>query len=203
MKITIVDYGMGNINSIIGALKYLKIDEIIVSNSLLEIASADKLILPGVGSFSMAMSNIKKLNIDTYLRDSVLVDKKPILGICLGMQLMADSSTEDSYSQGLGFVKGTVRRFSESSLKVPHMGFNQVEIKPNSKLFKGLNNMSDFYFVHSFRMNSDANINQSECTYIDKFIASYEHDNIAGVQFHPELSQTNGLKLLNNFITYF
>ena len=98
MKITIVDYGMGNINSIIGALKYLKIDEIIVSNSLLDIASADKLILPGVGSFPTAMNNIKKLNIDTYLRDSVLVDKKPILGICLGMQLMADSSTEDSYS---------------------------------------------------------------------------------------------------------
>jgi len=203
MKITIVDYGMGNINSIIGALKYLKIDEIIVSNSLHEIASADKLILPGVGSFSMAMSNIKKLNIDTYLRDSVLVDKKPILGICLGMQLMADSSSEDSYSQGLGFVKGTVRRFSESSLKVPHMGFNQVVIKRNSKLFKGLNNLSDFYFVHSFRMTSDADINQSECTYNDKFIAGYEHGNIAGVQFHPELSQTNGLKLLNNFITYF
>ena len=173
MKITIVDYGMGNISSIIGALKYL-----------------------GVGV-------IKKLDIDTYLRDSVLVDKKAILGICLGMQLMADGSSEDSYSQGLGFVKGTVRRFSESSLKVPHMGFNQVVIKRNSKLFKGLNNLSDFYFVHSFRMTSDADINQSECTYNDKFIAGYEHGNIAGVQFHPELSQTNGLKLLNNFITYF
>ena len=116
---------------------------------------------------------------------------------------MGDSSTEDSYSYGLGFIKGTVSKFSKSSLKVPHMGFNQVEIKRNSKLFKGLNNMSDFYFVHSFRMTSDTNINQSECTYNDKFIASYEHDNIAGVQFHPELSQTNGLKLLSNFITYF
>jgi len=203
MKITIVDYGMGNISSIIGALKYLGVGVITVSNSLSDIVSADKLILPGVGSFPTAMNNIKKLNIDTYLRDSVLVDKKPILGICLGMQLMADSSSEDSYSQGLGFVKGTVRRFSESSLKVPHMGFNQVVIKRNSKLFKGLNNLSDFYFVHSFRMTSDADINQSECTYNDKFIAGYEYGNIAGVQFHPELSQTNGLKLLNNFITYF
>ena len=203
MKITIVDYGMGNINSIIGALKYFKIDEITVSNSLLEIASADKLILPGVGSFSMAMNNIKKLNIDTYLRDSVLVDKKPILGICLGMQLMGDSSTEDSYSDGLGFIKGAVSKFSESSLKIPHMGFNQVNINNNSKLFKGLNNLSDFYFVHSFRMASDTNINQSTCTYNGEFIASYEQDNIAGVQFHPELSQTNGLKLLSNFITSF
>jgi len=203
MKITIVDYGMGNIKSIIGALKYLEVDEIVVSNSLLEIASADKLILPGVGSFSMAMNNIKKLNIDTYLRDSVLVDKKPILGICLGMQLMGDSSTEDSYSHGLGFIKGSVSKFSESSLKIPHMGFNQVKINNNSKLFKGINNLSDFYFVHSFRMTSDTNINQSTCTYNGEFIASYEQDNIAGVQFHPELSQTNGLKLLSNFITYF
>ncbi|MBT6472358.1 MAG: C26 family cysteine hydrolase domain-containing family, partial [Candidatus Marinimicrobia bacterium] len=98
MKITIVDYGMGNIKSIIGALKYLEVEEITVSNNLSELMSADKLILPGVGSFSMAMSNIKKLNIDKYLREAVIVDKKPILGICLGMQLMGDSSTEDSYS---------------------------------------------------------------------------------------------------------
>jgi imidazole glycerol-phosphate synthase subunit HisH len=203
MKITIVDYGMGNIKSIIGALKYLKVEEITVSNNLSELVSADKLILPGVGSFAIAMSNIKKLNIDKYLRETVIVDKKPILGICLGMQLMGDSSTEDSYSHGLKFVNGTVSRFSESSLKIPHIGFNQVNINNNSKLFKDLNNMSDFYFVHSFRMTSDANINQSECTYNDKFIAGYEHDNIAGVQFHPELSQTNGLKLLSNFITYF
>ena len=203
MKIVIVDYGMGNIRSIIGALKHINLNNIVVSNDIVVIKSADKLILPGVGSFSSAMDSIRRINIDECLTEEVLVKEKPILGICLGMQLMADSSTEDSYSHGLGFVKGSVSRFSESSLKVPHMGFNQVEIKRNSKLFKGLNNMSDFYFVHSFRMTSDANINQSECTYNDKFIASYEHDNIAGVQFHPELSQTNGLKLLSNFITYF
>ncbi len=203
MKITIVDYGMGNIKSIVSALKYLEIEEIIVSNNPSDIVSADKLILPGVGSFPMAMSNIKKLNLDKYLRDAVIVDKKPILGICLGMQLMGDSSTEDSYSHGLGFIKGTVRKFSASSLKIPHIGFNQVKVNNNSKLFEGLNDLSDFYFVHSFRMISDANINQSTCTYNGKFIASFECDNIAGVQFHPELSQTNGLKLLNNFIKYF
>ena len=143
MKITIVDYGMGNIKSIIGALKYLEVEEITVSNNLSELVSADKLILPGVGSFAMAMSNIKKLNIDKYLREAVIVDKKPILGICLGMQLMGDSSTEDSYSHGLGFIKGSVSKFSDSSLKIPHTGFNQVKINNNSKLFKGLNNLSD------------------------------------------------------------
>ena len=203
MKITIVDYGMGNINSIIGALKYLKIDEIIVSNSLLEIASADKLILPGVGSFSMAMSNIKKLNIDTYLRDSVLVDKKPILGICLGMQLMGVSSSEGMFCNGLGFIQGIVSEFNNSNYKIPHIGFNQINIVKNSRLFQDLDNFSDFYFVHSYRMTSDDNINQSICHYGHDFVASYEKANIAGVQFHPELSQTNGLKLLNNFIKYF
>ena len=203
MKITIVDYGMGNIKSIVGALKYLGVEEITVSNNLSELVSADKLILPGVGSFSMAMSNIKKLNIDKYLRETVIVDKKPILGICLGMQLMGDSSTEDSYSHGLGFIKGSVIKFSDSSLKIPHMGFNQVKINNNSKLFYGLDDLSDFYFVHSFRMTSDINIKQSMSAYNGDFIASYEQDNIAGVQFHPELSQTNGLKLLSNFIKYF
>ena len=203
MKITIVDYGMGNIKSIVGAFKYLGVEEITVSNNLSELVSADKLILPGVGSFSMAMSNIKKLNLDKYLRETVIVDKKPILGICLGMQLMGDSSTEDSYSHGLGFIKGSVSKFSDSSLKIPHMGFNQVKINNNSKLFNGLDDLSDFYFVHSFRMTSDINIKQSMSAYNGDFIASYEQDNIAGVQFHPELSQTNGLKLLSNFITYF
>ena len=203
MKITIVDYGMGNIKSIIGALKYLEVEEITVSNNLSELMSADKLILPGVGSFSMAMSNIKKLNIDKYLRETVIVDKKPILGICLGMQLMGGSSTEDSYSHGLGFIKGSVSKFSESSLKIPHIGFNQVKVNNDSRLFKGINNLSDFYFVHSFRMADNINISHSTCIYNDEFIASYEQDNIAGVQFHPELSQTNGLKLLSNFITYF
>lgn len=203
MKITIVNYGMGNIKSIVGALKYLGVEEITVSNNLPELVSADKLILPGVGSFSMAMSNIKKLNLDKYLRETVIVDKKPILGICLGMQLMGDSSTEDSYSHGLGFIKGSVSKFSDSSLKIPHMGFNQVKINNNSKLFYGLDDLSDFYFVHSFRMTSDINIKQSMSAYNGDFIASYEQDNIAGVQFHPELSQTNGLKLLSNFITYF
>jgi glutamine amidotransferase len=203
MKITIVDYGMGNIKSIVGALKYLGVEEITVSNNLSELVSADKLILPGVGSFSMAMSNIKKLNLDKYLRETVIVDKKPILGICLGMQLMGDSSTEDSYSHGLEFIKGSVSKFSDSSLKIPHMGFNQVKINNNSKLFYGLDDLSDFYFVHSFRMTSDINIKQSMSAYNGDFIASYEQDNIAGVQFHPELSQTNGLKLLSNFIKYF
>ena len=203
MKITIVDYGMGNIKSIVGALQYLEVEEVIVSNSPSDLASADKLILPGVGSFSMAMNNIKRLDIDKHLREAVILDSKPILGICLGMQLMGESSTECVFSNGLGFIDSTVCEFKSSNFKVPHIGFNQVDIVKNSKLFKGLDNFSDFYFVHSYRMISENNINQSMCHYGNDFIASYEKDNIAGVQFHPELSQTNGLKLLDNFIKYF
>ena len=203
MKITIIDYGMGNIKSIIGALKYLDVKEITVSNNPSEIASADKLILPGVGSFPMAMTNIIKLNIDKYLKEAVIVNKKPILGICLGMQLMGVSSSEGVLSNGLGFIKGIVSEFNNSNYKVPHIGFNQIDMVKNSRLFQDLDNFSDFYFVHSYRMTSNDDINQSMCLYGDNFIASYEKANIAGVQFHPELSQTNGLKLLNNFIKYF
>jgi glutamine amidotransferase len=159
--------------------------------------------LPGVGSFSSAMDSIRRVNIDECLTEEVLVKEKPILGICLGMQLMCKSSTEDSFSHGLGFIKGVVSEFSQSSLKIPHIGFNQVKVNNDSRLFKGINNLSDFYFVHSFRMADNINISHSTCIYNDEFIASYEQDNIAGVQFHPELSQTNGLKLLKNFIEYF
>ena len=203
MKIVIVNYGMGNIKSILSALKYLGINDILVSNRLTDINLADRLILPGVGSFSKAMENIKSLNLDKHLYDAVIINKKPILGICLGMQLMGSNSSEDGYSDGLKFVNANIKKFSSQNLKVPHIGFNQVEFTNDSRLYKGLKNMSDFYFVHSFKMTSKDNINQSLCDYGEEFIASFEKENIVGVQFHPELSQTNGLKLLDNFIKRF
>jgi len=203
MKIVIIDYGMGNIKSIISALKYIGVDEIVVSNKLSDISSADKIILPGVGSFARAMENIKKLNLDIYLKEAVIIEKKPILGICLGMQLMGISSEEEGLSNGLGFISGKVIKFNLKGLKVPHIGFNQVVFRNDSKLYSGLDNLSDFYFTHSFQMQSNENINQATCTYGNEFIASYELDNIVGVQFHPELSQTNGLMLLDNFIKSF
>jgi glutamine amidotransferase len=203
MKIVIVDYGMGNIKSIISALKYLGVKDIVLSNIQEEITNADKLILPGVGSFAKAMHNIKSLNLDTILQKEVIYNKKPIFGICLGMQLMALSSDEDGNNKGLGFVKANVKRFDVQNLKIPHVGFNQVEFDESSILYNGLENSSDFYFTHSYQMQSDIDINQATCEYGKKFIVSYEVENIAGVQFHPELSQTNGLKLLENFIKSF
>jgi glutamine amidotransferase len=133
----------------------------------------------------------------------VLTNKKPILGICLGMQLMANSSTEDGLHDGFGFIPAKVTMFDKEKLKIPHVGFNQVEFFDTSKLYRDLENRSDFYFTHSYHMSSNNDIHQAVCDYGRKFIVSYELDNIAGVQFHPELSQTNGLKLLDNFIKNF
>jgi glutamine amidotransferase len=199
MKIVIIDYGMGNIKSIVSSLKYLGVTDIEVSNEESVIKKADKIILPGVGSFSKAMDNIKSFNLDKILKEQVLNEKKPILGICLGMQLLFQSSNEEMLVDGLAFIKGIVRKFNINE-KVPHVGFNQVSICKDSILYNQLNDKSDFYFTHSFRAQSEFDINQSICNYGEDFIASFEVDNIFGVQYHPELSQTNGLKLLDNFI---
>jgi glutamine amidotransferase len=202
MKIVIVDYGMGNLRSIASTLQYLGA-ETIVSNAYAELKSADKIILPGVGSFAQAMKQIREKELDVYLKELVVDNKKPLLGICLGMQLLGKGSPEDGVNQGLGFVKGEVSRFPDGSLKVPHVGFNQVKPNEASRLYRGLSPDPDFYFTHSYRMLSDENINQSMCDYDGEFVASFEVDSIAGVQFHPELSQQNGLQLLKNFIAEF
>ena len=203
MKIVIVDYGMGNIKSIVSALKYLGVEDIIVSNTKDDLTAATKLILPGVGSFAQAMQNIKELNLDIILEELVIKDKKSILGICLGMQLMTEASDEDGFNNGLGFIPAKTQKFSIDNLKVPHVGFNQVQKPTDSVLYADIDNLSDFYFTHSYQVQSDEQINQAKCKYGNEFIVSYEKDNIAGVQFHPELSQTNGLKLLENFIKNF
>ena len=203
MKLVIIDYGMGNIKSIVSAFKFLGLRDIIISNKSSEISMADKLVLPGVGSFAKAMDNIKQSNIDKSLKKAVIEDKKPILGICLGMQLMGESSEEEGLNRGLGFISANITKFNNKIIKVPHVGFNQVKFPDNSMLYKGFNQLSDFYFSHSFQVQSDMDISQAVCKYGNKFIASYEVDNIVGVQFHPELSQTNGLRLLDNFIKLF
>ncbi len=203
MKIVIVDYGMGNIPSIVSALKYIGYIDIIVSDSKDELEDAEKLILPGVGNFSQAIKIIRQKQLDTVLSNLVLKKKKPILGICLGMQLLGESSTEGGLNKGLGFVKGKVEMIPNREFKVPHVGYNQVSTSSNSRLYESIKSDSDFYFTHSFRMTSDSNIGQSCCRYSGDFVASFEVDNIAGTQFHPEISQQNGLKLLQNFIERF
>jgi glutamine amidotransferase len=203
MTIVIVDYGMGNIKSIASTLKYLGIEEVILSSDYEILQRADKVILPGVGSFAKAMRQIKEKRLDLFLQELVVENRRPLLGICLGMQLLGLSSTEDGFNPGLGFVSGTITKFDKPNLKVPHVGFNQVKAGEGSRLYHGIPENPDFYFTHSYRMLSNDDINQSMCDYEGEFIASFELANIAGVQFHPELSQRNGLKLLRNFIDKF
>ena len=204
MRVVIVDYGMGNIKSIKSALVYLGVSDVLVSDDFEILQSADKLILPGVGSFGKAIELIRNKGIDKFLTEIVISQKRPLFGICLGMQLMGISSTEDGNHEGLGFVNGYVERFDNALVQVPHVGINQVTVNSKLKLYRGFSDgPADFYFTHSYRMKSDMSINQCMCSYQDDFIASFEIDNIAGTQFHPELSQTNGLKLITNFIDKF
>lgn len=203
MKVAIVDYGMGNIRSIMGALKHIGAAEAEVTAEYERLRQADRLILPGVGAFGPAIARVKEKGIDLLLAELVMKEKKPILGICLGMQLLGAFSDEDGRHTGLGFINGEVRRFEDLQVRVPHVGFNQVNTDNKLKLYKGFGSSADFYFTHSYRMTSDSRINQCCCSYGGDFVASYELDNVAGVQFHPELSQYNGLALLKNYLDNF
>ena len=203
MKIGIVDYGMGNIKSLIGALNHLGYNKINYTNNEKELNDSDKLILPGVGAFNNAMREIQKFDLNQKISYLTLEKKKPILGICLGMQLLTNQSTENGLNKGLKLVDANVIRFKNKSQKVPHVGFNQV-IKPRkSLLFNGIKDKPDFYFCHSYHVMTNVNLNQSFCNYGIDFVSSFEYKNFAGVQFHPELSQGNGLKLLQNFLSKF
>ena len=204
MSLAIVDYGMGNIQSLYSAFKYIGCRNIIVTSKEEKLLTADRIILPGVGSFGKAIESITSSRLDSILYELVIDKGKPILGICLGMQLLGLSSSENGNNKGLGFVGTTVDSFDTSlSPVVPHMGYNQVTNSGLTRLYKDMDTVLDFYFVHSYKMKSNQNIGQSLCHYGEDFIASFELDNIAGTQFHPELSQKNGLQVLKNFVERF
>lgn len=200
--ISILNYGMGNIRSVQNALNYIGIESKVINTSK-EVLKSEKLILPGVGSFRLAMNNIRERNLFDALNVAVLEEHKPILGICLGMQLMGEVSYEDGLTKGFGWIKGSIKKFptEKLSIKVPHVGFNTVYFKKGkNKLYKGLGRKADYYYVHSYRIAYDEYIEVTGWTeYGEKFIASIEKENIFGTQFHPEKSQSNGLKLLKNF----
>ena len=200
MKIVIVDYGMGNVHSIVGAMSYLGFSDVAISNHNEQILGADRLILPGVGNFARAIQNIKSLDLDKSLSLAHSEKSIPILGICLGMQLLGLSSTESGTNQGLGYFNGTVTRFESGTLAVPHVGYNQVSHTGSMRIFEGIKNNSDFYFTHSYYLK-DYEIKNvvSQTKYDLDFVSSVNKGNVYGVQFHPEKSQSNGLQILKNF----
>lgn len=194
---------MGNLLSVVNALQFLGADARISANPS-EIASADALVLPGVGSFRAAMSALRNQRLDEGIREAVDIRQRNILGICLGFQMLAEFGTEDGGAEGLGYLPGTVDHFNRetaSSLKLPHIGFNRVWFSNEAPLFRGLESCADFYFVHSYRLLPEG-VEGSVATanYGETFVAAYSRDNIFGAQFHPEKSQTNGLILLRNFL---
>jgi glutamine amidotransferase len=191
--IAIIDYGAGNVASVANAVSALKHDYIITSNEI-NILKSDKIIFPGVGEASFAIKQLHKLNLYTMLR----VCNKPLLGICLGMQLMADYSKEGDVT-GLGLFPGSTEKFDNEITKVPHMGWNSIEIRKGSELFNGIESGEMFYFAHSYYL--PLNIYATSVTNHNiAFAASVEIGNFYGVQFHPEKSGDAGLKLLKNFI---
>jgi imidazole glycerol-phosphate synthase subunit HisH len=202
--VTIIDYGMGNLWSVESALRYLGCN-VKASGDPDQIARADSLLLPGVGSFAKAMTALKQRGIDGAIREAVEVKGRKILGICLGMQLMGLDSSEDGDTLGLGFINCSVDKFTIPEVgdnKLPHIGFDTVYSNTDGQLFKNLQRSADFYFVHSYRMlPKGLNASLATCSYGVDFLAAYELDNIFATQFHPEKSQANGLVLLKNFLT--
>lgn len=200
-KIVIIDFGMGNLYSIYKKLKLIGANVVISSDSKV-ISTSDKIILPGVGHFKKAMDNLKNTGLFEVLNENVLEKYKPILGICLGMQLMT-SFSEEGNENGLGWFDCKVSSFKvEDSLryKIPHTGWNQIKIKKESRLMKNISENSEFYFVHSFHIkNEDVKDILNSTQYEYRFTSAFEKDNIFGVQYHPEKSHNNGFKILENF----
>ncbi len=201
-KIIIIDYKVGNHQSVENALNSLGY-KFLVSNKKKDIQNAEVIILPGVGAFSEAMTNLKKLGILDVLSKEVLVNKKPILGICLGMQIMADYSEENGYHKGLGWIQGGFVKFeSKKGLRVPHVGWNTIKIIKKEPLFSKIKDDASFYFDHSYHFKGKKENISAVCSYGSSVVAAFQKGNIFGLQFHPEKSQNNGLKVFRGFFNY-
>lgn len=202
MSIVVIDYGMGNIGSIRNMLKYVGADHV-VSDNRAEIESAEKVILPGVGHFDLAMQNLAHRDLIGPLGDAVLGAGKPILGICLGQQLLCRSS-EEGDRNGLGYIDAEVRRIvppPRSALKVPHMGWSEVAFAKRHPLIDQLGDCARFYFVHSYSVSCNDRADVLGTTdYGGTFTSAFVRGNIAGVQFHPEKSHKYGVQLFRNFV---
>ena len=206
MNVTIVDYNSGNISSVVNSFKEVaknKID-LEVTSDLQKIRSSDKLVLPGQGSFKSCVDALNVINgLSETLNEFVINDKKPLLGICVGLQMFADVGYEETETKGLGWIPGKVSKIDNQGgkFKLPHIGWNQIKIVKDSKIYKGIENNSHMYFVHSYEfLPNDKNVISATTDYSSNIVCSVEKENIFGTQFHPEKSDKVGLKLIQNFI---
>ena len=206
MKVTIVDYNSGNISSVINSFNEVAKDKvnINVTSDLDKIKSSDKLVLPGQGSFKSCVEALYKINglIDT-LNEFVMTNKKPLLGICVGLQMFADIGYEESETKGLGWISGKVSKIDnqEGKYKLPHIGWNQIKIIKESKILEKIETNSHMYFVHSYEfIPEDKSVVSSTTDYSSEIVCSVQKNNIFGTQFHPEKSDKLGLKIIDNFL---
>ena len=206
MNVTIVDYNSGNISSVINSFKEVAKDKvnIEVTSDLNKIKSSDKVVLPGQGSFKSCVDALSCINglIDA-LHEFAINNKKPILGICVGLQMFADVGYEEIETKGLGWISGKVSKIDNQNgkYKLPHIGWNQINILKDSKIFKDIENNSHMYFVHSYEfVPNDKSVVSATTNYSSDIVCSVEQENIFGTQFHPEKSDKIGLKIIENFI---
>ena len=206
MKVTIVDYNSGNISSVINSFLKVAKDKvnIEVTSDLGKIKSSDKLVLPGQGSFKSCLDALQKINgLTDTLNDFVINKKRPLLGICVGLQMFADVGYEETETKGFGWISGKVSKIDnqDGKYKLPHIGWNQINIIKKSKIFKKIENNSHMYFVHSYEfIPDDKNVISAITEYSSKIVCSVEKENIFGTQFHPEKSDKLGLKMIDNFL---
>ena len=207
MNVTIVDYKSGNISSVINSFKEVAQDKvnIEVTADLSKIKSSDKVVLPGQGSFKSCVDALNKINgLTEALHEFAINNKKPLLGICVGLQMFADIGYEETETKGLGWISGKVSKIDNQNGKyrLPHIGWNQINIVKESKIFENIENNSHMYFVHSYEfLPNDKNVISATTDYSSNIVCSVEKENIFGTQFHPEKSDKLGLKIIDNFIS--
>ena len=206
MNVTIVDYNSGNISSVINSFKEVAKEKIKieVSSDLNKIKSSDKIVLPGQGSFKSCVDALNSIDgLVDALSEFTLINKKPLLGICVGLQMFADVGYEEAETIGLGWISGKVSKIDNKggNFKLPHIGWNELNIVKDSQIFKDIKNKSHMYFVHSYEfIPKDKNVISATTDYSSSIVCSVEKENIFGTQFHPEKSDKIGLKIIDNFI---
>ena len=206
MNVTIVDYNSGNISSVINSFREIANDKVNVKATadLNQINSSDKVVLPGQGSFKSCIDALNKIDgLNDTLNKFVKTNKKPILGICVGLQMFADIGYEETETKGLGWISGKVSKINNQNgkFKLPHIGWNQINIVKKSKIFKDIENNSHMYFVHSYEfVPEDKDVISATTDYSSNIVCSVEKENIFGTQFHPEKSDKIGLKMIKNFL---